>query len=386
MSAAPRAIHLSDQAAREAFLAGKWTSITRAGKYPQIDLTEERLDQIVKSYDPSFEMGVVNLDHAPDGPALGKISDVRRLGSEIQVRLDPSQVTDELKAAVTSGKFFRPSAEIYPAFSQLEGSPAYLRGFALLGNKSAQVRGLPRIEFSAGGETYVGLNDAGRGYVCLDGSDPEETITMAGEKQEDKKPAPGAAADVAKLEADKAAALASAKAKDDEIAKLKADLAKKDEEQAALSGRVKAIEEQAARDRVKARGDRIKSGLAALRTAKKISPAQVDIFTAVLNAVPDTAEDVVKLGSGEAAKSHDLIGGIFAALEAGRVLDVPFQDRMPGQPIDAPENLEQVEDEAERLTQAAIAEGKIKKGPEAQTFYLTTAKSLEAKLKATRAH
>lgn len=385
-----RAIHLNDEKAREAFLSGKWTKITRAGKYPQIDLTEDMLEEMESSYDPDFEMGVINLDHAPDGAALGKIKAFRKNGMYGEIQLDPASVTAELREAVTSGKFFRPSAEIYPEFSQLAGKPAYFRGVGILGNKSAQVRGLPRIEFEARGGKYVGLHDTGsRGYVCLDGHDPEEIVTMSDKDKDGNK---GGASDIAKLEAEKADLAAKAKAKDDEIAALKAANEEHEkkakaqaDETANLSTRLKNLEELAALEAKALREERIEGKLAALKAQRRLSPAEEKVWRVVLGAVPVTGNDVVKLGDGEKAKSHDLLGGILAALESRPAHDVPFGDKMPTPPIvegEVPQSEAELLAECKRRTEAAVKEGKVKLGAGAKSYYLEQEKELRAAMKA----
>ncbi len=59
--------------------------ISRAGSYPQGEITMEDLEEMARSYDPLLHEAPLVLDHAPPGeehrgPAYGWVKELKRLG------------------------------------------------------------------------------------------------------------------------------------------------------------------------------------------------------------------------------------------------------------------------------------------------------------------
>ena len=121
--------------------------IFRAGKYePQGVWTADDLDKIARAYDPAWEEAPVTFDHVQEGPALGWVSKVYRVGDELLADL----AMNWPGFFALEGKMFkRRSVELFRSFKLKDGSTApYLRAVSLLGAASPAVKGMRNI-FSA---------------------------------------------------------------------------------------------------------------------------------------------------------------------------------------------------------------------------------------------
>ncbi|MCH6567714.1 MAG: GPO family capsid scaffolding protein [Nitrospinae bacterium] len=125
--------------------------ISRAGSYPQGEITMEDLEEIARAYDPLLHEAPLVLDHAPPGeehrgPAYGWVKELKRLGDTLVARI--SQVPAELKELVSSGRYKHRSAEVYLDFQGT--GKKYLKRVALLGAAVPAVKGLEPITFTEG--------------------------------------------------------------------------------------------------------------------------------------------------------------------------------------------------------------------------------------------
>lgn len=109
-----------------------WFWIFTAGKYPQGDVSEEELDEIVAAYNPKTEVeAACNFDHEWGGPAYGWIGALKREGKKLLVQfshLDPFLI-EQVKAL----RYKYCSPEI--AGNYKNSGRKYLIGLAFLGNR-----------------------------------------------------------------------------------------------------------------------------------------------------------------------------------------------------------------------------------------------------------
>jgi hypothetical protein len=117
--------------------------VFRAGSYPQGDVSEADLDDIVATYDPALHEAPVTLDHATSGPALGWVASLSRVGDRLVARL--RDVSGKLKELVGSGAYRKRSAEIYLDFAGT--GRKYLRAVTFLGAGVPEVKGLAEVRF-----------------------------------------------------------------------------------------------------------------------------------------------------------------------------------------------------------------------------------------------
>ncbi|NOZ21955.1 MAG: hypothetical protein GXP25_12810 [Planctomycetes bacterium] len=122
---------------------GPGIEIFRAGDYPQGRFSEEDLELIAESYDPSLHEAPITLDHHNDGPAYGWVGRVKRIGRKLVAI--PSLVTDKMRQLLRSGEYRKVSAEIYTDFMGL-GKP-YLKAVSFLGARVPAVKGLAPAKF-----------------------------------------------------------------------------------------------------------------------------------------------------------------------------------------------------------------------------------------------
>lgn len=118
--------------------------IFRAGTYPQGTYTEDDLQVIADTYDPTVHEAPITLDHAEQGPAHGWIGTVRRVGSKLVAI--PSMVGAEFKELFKGGQYRKVSAELYTDFMGM-GKP-YLKAVSFLGARAPQVKGLAPATFN----------------------------------------------------------------------------------------------------------------------------------------------------------------------------------------------------------------------------------------------
>ena len=138
----PAADHVIDLAAGDApaleFPALKPIDLTETHG---IEITLQRLEEMVAAYDPAIEMASLNLDHNYGGPSLGWCERLWLQDGALWVcytDLDPATVD-----LVRTKRYTRRSAEI--ALNHPITGGWYFTGCALLGNARPAVAGLPPV-------------------------------------------------------------------------------------------------------------------------------------------------------------------------------------------------------------------------------------------------
>ena len=113
--------------------------VFRAGDYGAKGVWGEgELERIASDYDPALHEAPVTLDHAQQGPALGWVEALRRVGDRLVARL--RGLNGRLVELIREGSFKKRSVEIYPALRET-GRP-YLRAVSFLGASVPEVKGL----------------------------------------------------------------------------------------------------------------------------------------------------------------------------------------------------------------------------------------------------
>ncbi len=104
-----------------------------------VKVAAEEIAAMAKAYDPTFEAGALNFDHAWGGPSHGLASRIWLDGELLWCRME--KLSDEALAGISSGQWPRRSSEFWMEHPQT-GSP-YWCGLALLGSATPAVPGLP---------------------------------------------------------------------------------------------------------------------------------------------------------------------------------------------------------------------------------------------------
>jgi hypothetical protein len=122
----------------------KWFAIFKTGKHTDSsgntrEWTEEDLDKIVNSYDPSKHEAPIVIGHPKtNAPAFGWIEKLKRVGDTLYAL--PKQLAQEFVEMVNRGLFKKRSISLYP-----DGT---LRHVGFLGATPPAVKGLPDVEFN----------------------------------------------------------------------------------------------------------------------------------------------------------------------------------------------------------------------------------------------
>ncbi|HUT26082.1 MAG TPA: hypothetical protein VM492_17240 [Sumerlaeia bacterium] len=113
--------------------------VFRAGDYgPRGAYSEEDVENLAADYKPEIHEAPVTVDHKQDGPALGWVRGLRRVGTLLIARL--GGLAPEFLEKIKSGAFKKRSIELYRAL-QATGRP-YLRALTFLGAGAPVVKGL----------------------------------------------------------------------------------------------------------------------------------------------------------------------------------------------------------------------------------------------------
>lgn len=122
----------------------KWDLIARAGTHTdmngkRVELTRERFDRIVQTYDPKKHEAPLVIGHPKhNDPAYGWVEEVKREGDDLLARY--AQVPDELREAVENGRYKKKSVSLYP-----DGT---LRHVGLLGAVPPAIKGLGDVQLA----------------------------------------------------------------------------------------------------------------------------------------------------------------------------------------------------------------------------------------------
>jgi hypothetical protein len=152
-----------------------------------VDITLERLAEMVEAYDPAIEMATLNFDHAFGGPAEGWCERVWLQGEALWARfVSLSAVAEE---GIRSGRWVRRSAEFLTRHPATGGW--YFTGMALLGNSRPAVWSLPPLQLHRSVHLIQLSEEPGAGEVVPAPQPPEET-PMATTARPDPPAAPAA--------------------------------------------------------------------------------------------------------------------------------------------------------------------------------------------------
>ena len=124
--------------------------IFRPGRHAP-HLTQDEIRRTVEAYDPGQHRAPLVFGHPKhDAPAHGWVQSLEF--AEDMLSADANQVSDELRAAVDSGRFGPVSAAFYRPTSPHNPSPGVyaLRHVGFLGGQPPVVKGLPAVAFAEG--------------------------------------------------------------------------------------------------------------------------------------------------------------------------------------------------------------------------------------------
>jgi hypothetical protein len=127
--------------------------VFRAGDYgARGAYCEDDLKQIAADYSADVHEAPVTIDHHQEGPALGWVSGLKRVGDVLVARL--KGLSAEFLEKLRSGEFKKRSVELYRSI-EATGRP-YLRAVTFLGAGATVVKGLADPVFSES-EELVGI-------------------------------------------------------------------------------------------------------------------------------------------------------------------------------------------------------------------------------------
>lgn len=141
----------------------KWFAIFKTGTHTDSsgnkkEWTEQDLDKIVSTYDPTKHESPIVIGHPKaNAPAFGWVDKLKRVGDTLYAM--PKQLANEFVEMVKKGLFKKRSISLYP-----DGS---LRHIGFLGAQPPAVKGLPDVEFkdddqsaTIEGEQFTDLDEA----------------------------------------------------------------------------------------------------------------------------------------------------------------------------------------------------------------------------------
>ncbi|MDV2480156.1 MAG: GPO family capsid scaffolding protein [bacterium] len=289
--------------------------ISRAGSYPQGEITMEDLEEIARAYDPLLHEAPLVLDHAPPGeehrgPAYGWVKELKRLGDTLVARI--SQVPAELKELVSSGRYKHRSAEVYLDFQGT--GKKYLKRVALLGAAIPAVEGMAPITFAADGGPSATVEfdqpqstkeekPMGTNYTK---EQVDQLIEAAVTKAAEKGKAEATATFESQLEE-----------KDKEIATFK-------ERAANAEGKLADAEKETAKLHAEAEESEVAAFCDKLVSLGKVTPAEAKDLKVTLLALPDDEESVIKYDEGKDMTPRRKLMGTYDARQQASA--VPLEE------------------------------------------------------------
>lgn len=124
--------------------------VFRAGDYGERgNWSEEDLDQLAADYSPDQHEAPVTVDHNQNGPALGWVQNLRRVGKLLLARL--TGLDAEFLEKLRGGAFKKRSVEFYRKL-ETTGKP-YMKALTFLGAGAPVVKGLSDPQFSESEES-----------------------------------------------------------------------------------------------------------------------------------------------------------------------------------------------------------------------------------------
>lgn len=121
----------------------KWIEVFKAGKYPQGNVTNADLQELVTNYDPKYFESPITIDHIDTGPSYGWVEKVKLDGDKLYALFH--DVEESFQEDVKKGRYKNRSIEYYP---NLDGKGKYLRAVSFLGAHPPAVKGMAPITFS----------------------------------------------------------------------------------------------------------------------------------------------------------------------------------------------------------------------------------------------
>lgn len=291
--------------------------ISRAGSYPQGEITIEDLEEMARAYDPLLHEAPLVLDHAPPGeeqrgPAYGWVKELKRLGDTLVARI--SQVPAELKELVNSGRYKHRSAEVYLDFQGT--GKKYLKRVALLGAAVPAVKGLEPIKLAEPHPAAASSPGCGGPSMTVD----FEQLTQA--KEEDgmgtinnERLEKLGEAEVAKVVEETVAEVTKRfeeqlKEKDQEAATFKERAFRAERRAAELEESIAKLNAEAAETEVAAFCEKLVS-------EGKATPAEAKDLKITLLALPDDEASLVTFNEGEEATPRARLMKTYEARKAG---------------------------------------------------------------------
>lgn len=121
-----------------------WVEVFRAGNYPQGDVAEAAVAEIVQGYDEAKLAAPISIDHQDKGPAYGWVSKLRAVGGRLFARF--RDIVPEFRELVATA-YPRRSVELYPPAHKANPTPGkwYLRAVSFLGVKAPAVKGMDAL-------------------------------------------------------------------------------------------------------------------------------------------------------------------------------------------------------------------------------------------------
>lgn len=114
-------------------------------------ITDERIDEMIASYDPAVEQAALNFDHEQKGPSLGWCTKLWREGGMMWARFE--NLSAAAVDAIRSGHWKRRSAEILMPHPDVKRW--YFSGLAMLGAERPAVSGLPEGRLLSGRPVHI---------------------------------------------------------------------------------------------------------------------------------------------------------------------------------------------------------------------------------------
>ena len=294
--------------------------ISRAGSYPQGEITMEDLEEMARAYDPLLHEAPLVLDHAPPGeesalgggPAYGWVESLRRVGDTLVARV--KQIPEELVELVNSGRYKHRSAEVYLDFQGT--GKKYLKRVALLGAAIPAVKGLEPIKLAEPHPAAASSPGCGGPSMTVD----FEQLTQAEEEDRmgtinNERLEKLGEAEVAKVVEETVAEVTKRfeeqlKEKDQEAATFKERAFRAERRAAELEESIAKLNAEAAETEVAAFCEKLVS-------EGKATPAEAKDLKITLLALPDDEASLVTFDEGEEATPRARLMKTYEARKAG---------------------------------------------------------------------
>jgi len=134
---------------------GKWVGSDGKGNGATVEITAQKIAEMVEDYNPDLHYAPITVDHQREGPALGYVAAVRAWGDKLQAKIDWAEWG---QGAVASRQYLNRSIEMYDPMNFT--GRTYLAGFTFLGAGKPGAKGLsPNPALLADGQQVVTIID-----------------------------------------------------------------------------------------------------------------------------------------------------------------------------------------------------------------------------------